>query len=95
MSANLPRMSPSTLNLIEPRPPIEEQDAPLYLACQEIQAAWNELAQLRQWKREACDVMSKWEKVWEALGRPGKLGRSKAEGALVEVERLRKLEVKN
>lgn len=44
---------------------------------------------LHRWKREASEVMSKWEAVWEALGRPGKLGRSKAEGALAEVENLR------
>lgn len=83
------RMPSAILDVIEPTPPIPEGDARLYLACQEIRAAWVEIARLRQWKQDACNVMTKWEKVWEALGRPGKLGRSKADGALVEVERLR------
>lgn len=48
-----------------------------------------EQERLHRWKREACEVMTKWESVWEALGKPGKLGRSKAEGALAEVENLR------
>lgn len=47
------------------------------------------IEQLERWKREACEVMTKWEAVWDALGRPGKLGRSKAEGALAEVVKLK------
>lgn len=46
-----------------------------------------ELAQLRKWKAEAAEVLMKWEAVWQALGRPGPLGRSKAENSLAEVER--------
>lgn len=48
-----------------------------------------EVKSLQQWKREACEVIGKWERVHEALGKPGKLGKSKADGALAEVERLR------
>lgn len=48
-----------------------------------------EQERLHRWKREACEVMTKWEAVWESLGRPGELGRSKAEGVLAEAENLR------
>jgi hypothetical protein len=40
----------------------------------------NELQQLRRWKAEAIEVLSQWEQVWEAAGRPGPLGGSKAQG---------------
>lgn len=60
------------------------------LLCKQEQAVgYAEQERLHRWKREACEVMTKWEAVWEALGRPGELGRSKAEGALAEVENLR------
>ncbi len=39
----------------------------------------DELAQLRAWKAEAMEVLGQWERVWEAAGRPGPLGGSKAE----------------
>ncbi len=39
----------------------------------------DELAQLRTWKAEAMEVLGQWEQVWEAAGRPGPLGGSKAE----------------
>lgn len=38
----------------------------------------SELDRLRAWKREALAVLAEWEKVWEAAGRPGVLGESKA-----------------
>lgn len=44
---------------------------------------------LARWKAEAATVLSTWEAVWEALGKPGALGDSKAAAALAEVERLR------
>ena len=37
-----------------------------------------ELERLRAWKREAMIVLAEWESVWEAAGRPGALGASKA-----------------
>ena len=35
-----------------------------------------------RWKAEATEVMREWERVWEALGSPGRLGESKAAAAL-------------
>ena len=37
------------------------------------------LNDLRRWKAEATTVLEEWEAVWEAAGRPGQLGGSKAE----------------
>lgn len=37
-----------------------------------------ELERLRAWKTEALQVLGEWEQVWEAAGRPGRLGESKA-----------------
>lgn len=44
--------------------------------------------ELRGWKESAINVLSEWDKVFDALGRPGKLGASKAESARAEVERI-------
>lgn len=44
--------------------------------------------ELRGWKESAINVLSEWDEVFDALGRPGKLGASKAESALTEVERM-------
>lgn len=41
-----------------------------------------ELERLRAWKAEALIVLAEWEKVWEAAGRPGRLGESKATSVL-------------
>lgn len=38
----------------------------------------SELERLRRWKAEAIPVLSAWDKVFDALGRPGGLGQSKA-----------------
>ena len=43
----------------------------------------SEIERLRAWKAEATEVLSTWENVWEALGRPGELGASKAQACLV------------
>ena len=47
------------------------------------QQAWADLraevARLEAWKAEAVEVLGQWEQVWEAAGRPGPLGGSKAE----------------
>src|SRR6186997_2671326 len=37
------------------------------------------LARLEAWKAEAITVLDQWEAVWEAAGRPGPIGRSKAD----------------
>lgn len=45
-------------------------------------------ARLRSWKAEAMEVLSDWDKVFDALGQPGRLGESKAAASLAEVQRL-------
>jgi len=52
----------------------------LHLEDLEEQAArvLGELDRLRAWKAEATAVLELWEQVWEAAGRPGQLGASKA-----------------
>lgn len=47
------------------------------------------IVSLFRWKAEAKTVLSTWEAVWEALGKPGTLGDSKAAAVLAEVTRLR------
>lgn len=42
----------------------------------------NEIEALRQWKREATEVIAAWDDVWAALGCPGQLGESKAQSSL-------------
>ncbi len=41
-----------------------------------------ELVRLKSWKAEATEVIAGWERVWDAMGRPGRLGRPKSEGCL-------------
>jgi len=48
---------------------------------------------LKRWKREALIVLDEWEAVWEAAGRPGPLGKSKAANVLAELERLKSKEM--
>lgn len=48
-----------------------------------------EIERLRDWKESALVQLSAWDEVYEALGRPGPLGRSMQENALVEIQRLR------
>ena len=50
----------------------------------------SELERLRAWKAEAMVVLSEWEAAWEAAGRPGQLGSSKAAATTHEIRRLRK-----
>ena len=38
----------------------------------------DEMQRLQQWKREATLVLDEWEAVWDAAGRPGRPGESKA-----------------
>lgn len=48
-----------------------------------------ELQDLVRWKDEALTVLSAWEKVWQAAGRPGPLGRSMADNTAAEIARLK------
>lgn len=50
-----------------------------------------EVEPLEVWKESAIKVMGEWDKVWTALGNPGKLGESTATASLAEVVRLRAL----
>lgn len=49
------------------------------------------LTSLARWKNEALVILGEWDLVWEALGRPGRIGESKAKESLDEVLELRKL----
>lgn len=40
------------------------------------------VTRLWQWKAEATEVIAGWERVWDAMGRPGQLGKSKSDGCL-------------
>ena len=53
------------------------------------QISEREIARLEQWKAEALEVMSDWDKVWVALDSPGKLGESLAKASLDEVKALK------
>ena len=46
---------------------------------QVLTAEREQMARLEAWKAEAVEVLGQWEQVWEAAGRPGPLGGSKAE----------------
>lgn len=48
-----------------------------------------ELDRLRAWKTEALEVLNAWERVWEAAGKPGRLGSSKADGVRRYIEAVR------
>ena len=51
----------------------------------------DEVEPLEAWKESEIKVMGEWDKVWTALGNPGKLGESTAAASLAEVKRLRAL----
>ena len=55
----------------------------------ELEAQATRITELERWKAEALVVLGQWDEVWEALGRPGPLGSSKAVEALTEAHRLR------
>ena len=48
----------------------------------EARRAADEIERLRAWKAEATEVIGQWEQVWDSLGRPGRLGESKAAAVL-------------
>jgi hypothetical protein len=58
-------------------------------ALAELQALRSDVANLLTWKMEASLVLEDWEKVWEAAGRPGPLGASKAANVLSAVRTLK------
>lgn len=59
------------------------KDAALIAAAPSLAA---EVERLSSWKQEAIQVIASWEKIHERLGRPGRLGESKAAATLAEVE---------
>lgn len=50
-----------------------------------------EVELLMDWKRDAMRVLNGWDRVWEALGKPGPLGAMKSANALAAVQRLTRL----
>lgn len=48
----------------------------------------DENARLAEWKESATQVLGEWDAVWEAAGKPGPLGSSKADNTRWAVERL-------
>ena len=58
-------------------------------AADALEAQATRITELERWKAEALVVLGQWDEVWEALGRPGPLGSSKAVEALTEAHRLR------
>lgn len=59
--------------------------------CAALRAAATEIERLEKWKAEAMEVLPQWDEVWEALGKPGVLGGSKAAASKAEVEKLQGL----
>jgi hypothetical protein len=59
-------------------------------AAETLDAAADELDQLRRWKAEAMVVLAGWDEVWEAVEKPGlaHIGRIKSEVCLEEIQRL-------
>lgn len=54
-----------------------------------LDEAADEIERLRRWKAEAIGVLEGWNQVWEAAGRPGRLGDSQFTSVVAEIERLR------
>lgn len=44
----------------------------------QVKKLQHEVRELEAWKESAMMVLGEWEKVWEAAGKPGKWGTSKA-----------------
>lgn len=68
-----------------------DMDRPLPEAIQcylELGALRVRLADLRQWKQEATEVLRAWDLVWDQAGRPGPLGSSKPEAVSRALVRL-------
>ena len=67
--------------------PVDRDDMVAILALADALTA--KVERLTRWKAEATEVLAGWERVWDALGRPGPLGASKALSSMVEVNRMR------
>ena len=50
----------------------------------------DEIERLRRWKHEAMVLDEAWDRVWDALGKPGLLGEMKQTASRREVERLQR-----
>jgi len=48
----------------------------------DVEPLFDSVEHLIRWKAEAMMVLDEWERVWEAAGRPGALGESKARAML-------------
>jgi hypothetical protein len=59
------------------------QDESNVSICDEVKKLQREVRELKGWKESAMIVLAEWEQVWEAAGKPGRLGDSKA-GAVRE-----------
>lgn len=47
-------------------------------AFDEVKKLQQQVRDLQAWKESAMTVLGEWEEVWEAVGKPGRLGASKA-----------------
>lgn len=65
---------------------VEARDAVEPGVVEETASPADELEQLRAWKAEAMEVLARWELVWDAAGRPGRLGRSKTDNVREWIE---------
>lgn len=54
-----------------------------------LDAARVEVERLQRWKAEAMEVLTGWEAVHEALGKPGRLGQSKSEASRIALAAIR------
>lgn len=52
-------------------------------------SAADEIEQLREWKSQAMVELGKWDLVFDALGKPGRLGQNKAKAALQAIREQR------
>lgn len=56
----------------------------------DMDLAFSEIDNLRRWKSEALQVFTEWEEVYDAIGRPGPLGASKAANIAALIDSLRR-----
>jgi len=61
-------------------------DYPAFAPLETYDAMTAEIDRLRQWKAEAMIVLAEWDEVWEAAGKPGPLGGSKAANVLAMLQ---------
>lgn len=52
----------------------------------ECESALREIDNLRRWKAEAEVVIEEWDQLWEEVGCPGELGKTKAAGLLAALK---------